>query len=400
MQGVEFVRLEFVDMLGHLKGFEVPREKYDQEKFINLDGSSISGFRPIESSDLYLKPSPSTFREDTDTAFVFCDLFTPEKARFSGDSRFILERAVKESGLDFLVGAEPEFYLLKDKSPQDGGCYFDTSKPMHKAVAIKREIVQKLQKAGLDIELKHHEVGPGQYEINFGAESALKTAENILFFKRIVRETAFEHETIASFLPKPFQGKAGSGMHFHISAWEDGQNLFFSDGFSDFARSFVAGLLEHAREITAITNPTVNSYKRLIPGFEVPVKICWGFSNRSTLIRIPAAEKEKTRLEYRSPDPSANPFLALSVLIAAGMDGVKKGLTPPDPMDSNAYEEEGFCALPGDLREALDEMRKSALVKQTLGEHTFREFLKFKEAEWREYSEYVSGWERERYLTA
>ena len=401
MRGIEFVRLEFVDLLGNLKGFEVPKEKYSQDRYLTLDGSSIPGFTTIESSDLYLKPAQSTFREDTDTAFVFCDLFTPAKKRFEGDTRHLLEKAIDATDLEFMAGAEPEFYLLNEKKPHDGGCYFDTSKPFHNAVKTKREIVRRLKKAGLDIELKHHEVGPGQYEIIFRAESASKTAENILLFKRIVRETAYELGSVACFLPKPFHGFAGNGMHVHLSAWEDGKNAFYDGkGLSRLAQQFTAGLLAHAREITAVTNPTINSYKRLVPGFEVPVNICWGFRNRSTLIRIPASEGGRTRIEYRSPDPSANPFLALAVIIAAGMDGVDRGLSPPEAVKENVYENpNGLETLPSDLREALDAMEKSRLVRKTLGTHVFKEFLKLKRGEWRDYCAHVTDWEREKYLT-
>ncbi|MCD4739656.1 glutamine synthetase family protein [archaeon] len=398
MQSVEFVRMEFVDMLGGLKGFEIPEEKYCNEKYVSLDGSSIPGFTSIESSDLYLKPSKETMRKEANTAFVFCDIYNPKKERFAGDSRFILERVIERTGIEVKVGAEPEFYLLKENRPQDQGKYFDTSRPLHDAIPIKREITRRLKKAGLDVELKHHEVGPGQYEINFGFDCAMRTAENILLFKKIVRETAFEYGSSASFIPKPFQGLAGSGMHLHLSAWRDGENLFYDEGLSLFAKQFIAGLLSHAREITAITNPTINSYKRLSPGFEAPEKICWGYGNRSALVRIPAGGGNKTRLEYRSPDPSANPFLALAVIIAAGMDGIRKGLTPPTPIKANAYKEGNFESLPSDLREALDCMEESSLVREALGEHTFKEFLRIKREEWREYSRYVSSWERERYL--
>ena len=364
MRGAEFIRLEFADLLGELRGFEIPKDKYDENKYISLDGSSIPGFTPIEASDLYLKPVPSTFKENSDTAFVFCDLFAPDKKRFRGDPKYILESTIEKTGLEFMAGVEPEFYLLKEKRPHDSGGYFHASKPLHTAIKVKREIVKELKDIGLDVELKHHEVGPGQYEINFKADNAVKTARNVLLFKRVVRETAYNFGTTACFMPKPFHDKPGNGMHVHLSAWEGSKNLFHDPK---------AGLTKFAKSL--------------------------GYRNRSALIRIPVSDGKNVRLEYRSPDPSANPFLAFAVMIAAGMDGVERALEPPEPVNSNAYHNrEKSEILPEDLREALDEMKRSKLVREVLGKHAFNEFLKLKRKEWKEHSAWVSEWEREKYM--
>jgi glutamine synthetase len=303
--------------------------------------------------------------------------------------------------VQFKAGVEPEFYILNGKNPHDNGKYFDTDKTMDAALKVKRQISKKLRGMGVEVEMKHHEVGPGQYEINFKYDRVERTAENVLLFKRIVRETAHENGVTACFAPKPFQGIAGNGMHVHFSAWEGKKNLFHGkNGLSRMALSFIAGLLDHAREITAVTNPTVNSYKRLVPGFETPTRICWGHMNRSTLVRIPASPGKGTHLEYRSQDPSAKPFLAFAVIAAAGMDGVEKDLIPPEPFVENVYENgNGMPVLPSDLREALDEMEKSRLVKKALGKHAFKEFLNLKREEWREYSRHVTSWEKQKYLT-
>lgn len=429
-QNIQFLRLQFTDILGIVKNVEVPSGQFSKalEGEVTFDGSSIEGFTRIEESDMLLKPDLSTFlvfpqfsKEDTargKVARLICDVHLPDGEPFVGDPRYVLKQQLERAkalGFEMRTGPEPEFFLFERSSAgdpttitHDRAGYFDLA-PIDKGERLRREIVNTLLGMGFNIEAAHHEVAPGQHEIDFKYAGALETADNLSTFKFVVKRVALENGLHASFLPKPIQGVSGSGMHCHLSLFKDGKNAFFDEKgeyqLSQTALFFIGGLLEHAASFTALTNPLVNSYKRLVPGFEAPVNIAWSTSNRSALIRVPAKRGGSTRAELRMPDSACNPYLAFTAMLAAGLDGIQNSIEPPPAIERNIYKmtvrekrKHRIRELPGDLGLALDELEKSELMHATLGEHLFEKFLEAKRAEWLEYSAVVHPWELERYL--
>jgi len=426
-KNVGFIRLQFTDIMGVPKNVSIPREQLDKalDGELMFDGSSIEGFARIEESDMYLKPDPSTFmvfpwtlEEEVAVARLICDVYNPDNTPFIGCPRYALKRALDkaaEYGFSMNVGPEAEFFLfLKDEEGRptlhthDRAGYFDLA-PVDLGENARRDMVLTLQKMGFEVEASHHEVAPGQHEIDFKYDDALRTADKIVTFRSVVRIIAQRHGLHATFMPKPIYGIAGSGMHLHISLFKEGKNVFYDpdapDQLSKTALQFIAGVLHHAKALTAITNPTVNSYKRLVPGFEAPVYIAWSYRNRSPLVRIPARRGIGTRMELRNPDPSCNPYLALAVILRAGLDGIEKGMEPPETVDQNIYEMDlearekaGIESLPGTLREALVELAKDEVIKDALGPHIFDRFTYAKRSEWEDYRARVHDWEIEEYL--
>jgi glutamine synthetase len=424
--GVHFLRLQFTDILGINKNVEVPESQFEKalEGDIMFDGSSIEGFVRIEESDMVLRPDLATFRvlpyddEGGKVARVICDIYNPDGSTFAGCTRQALKRQItkaQSSGFEMMAGVEAEFFIFQlDASgdpttdTHDHGGYFDQT-PVDKAEEIRRLIIKDLVSMGFEVEAGHHEVAPGQHEIDFRFTEALETADNLATFRFIVRNVAYRHGFLATFMPKPIFGQNGSGMHTHQSLFKKGQNAFHDPKgkweLSDTALHYIAGLLEHARGFCAVTNPLVNSYKRLVPGYEAPVNVAWSMRNRSPLIRIPDRRGTGTRCELRMPDPSANPYLALAVQLAAGLDGIERKLTPPDPVNKNIFEMSfrerrkfRIDELPRDLHEALEFLEKDEVIRAALGGHIYERFVEAKEGEWHEYIGQVSEWERERYL--
>ena len=427
MKELRFVQLVFVDINGVPKGMEIPIGRYEEavEEGISFDGSSIPGFQGIEDSDLIFKADPSTYAEVPweGIARVYGHIYRDEKP-YKADPRGILRRAVEKiekKGFKAYIGPEPEFYLFKKNGTwelhlPDGGGYFDLV-TLDRARDVRREIALYMPALGLVPEVLHHEVGKAQHEIDFRYDEALKTADNIVSFKYTVKAVAEMRGLHATFMPKPLHGFPGNGMHLHISLWKDGENAFIGeDGLSETALHFIAGILKHAKALTALTNPTVNSYKRLVPGYEAPVYVSWGYRNRSALIRVPAFWGNGARIEYRCPDPSANPYLAFAAILLAGLNGIKKKLEPSSYVETNVYEmsdeersKAGIETLPGSLEGALEELRKDKVVREALGE-AYDNFMAHKEKEWQAYLEYleaenlpentkkVTEWELERYF--
>lgn len=418
LEDVNFIRLVFTDINGKLKNVELSKSQLERviDGEAMFDGSSIKGFSRIEESDMYLMPDLNTLKimpweleEKRKVALIFCNSYTTDRVPFSGDPRNVLIRTLekaKKLGYEVNVGPEPEFFLLKeDGSPNDNGGYFDLS-PVDTAVNTRRDIVLALEELGFTVEAAHHEVAQGQHEVDFKYEEALKTADNIQLFKYVVDNVARQHGLKATFMPKPFQGVNGSGMHCNISLFKDGENVFAGEGreLSDVAKHFIAGVLKHARSVAAVTNPTVNSYKRIVPGYEAPVYVAWSGSNRSCMVRIPASRGKSTRVEVRNPDPAANPYLALAVLIEAGLRGIEEKAIAPAEEKHNLFaleyeeiKELGIQALPGNLYEAVEELKKSDLVKDVFGKELFGSFVKEKQNEWDEYRLSISDWEIKRY---
>ncbi|SFC55827.1 glutamine synthetase family protein [Bacillus sp. UNCCL81] len=417
---LEFVQLFFTDVEGVFKHLELPITQI--EKILNnetmFDGSSINGFTKIEASDMVLFPDLNTWKVDTNekVGLFICDVYYPNGTPFEGDPRNVLKRAIEKATdkgfTSFNVGPEPEFFLFTKEGnqlvPNDNGGYFDVA-PLDKTVKIRREITKALQALGLEVEALHHEVAIGQHEIDWKYAPGLQTADNIQLFKYTVKTIAEKNGLVATFMPKPIFGENGSGMHCHMSLGNDNGNAFYdqhdSIGLSETARQFIAGVLTHARANASVTNPTVNSYKRLVPGYEAPVYVAWSQSNRTCTIRIPAARGAGTRIEVRNPDPSANPYLALAVLLSAGLDGIERKLTPPVERSENLYlmddvtrKAEGIETLPGSLLEAVTELENSEFLQQVLGKHVFYSFLQNKKEEWDAYRLRVSEWEKETYL--
>lgn len=424
---MEYVHLQFSDIFGVMKNVSIPVEELNKalNNEIMFDGSSIDGFVRIEESDMYLRPDPDTFvifpwRTNSGVeARLICDIYNYDGTPFEGDPRYVLKRNLEEAkklGYQFNVGPECEFYLfLTDEKgnlttiTQDNASYFDMA-PVDLGESARKEMVSTLKQLGFQIEASHHEVGPGQHEIDFKYDDALTTADNVMTFKMVVRIIAQKHGLHATFMPKPVFGIAGSGMHMNMSLTKDGKNAFYdlSDpiGLSKVCYNYIGGIIKHAKAMTAITNPIVNSYKRLVSGYEAPVNIAWSARNRSPLIRIPAKRGESTRIELRSPDPTSNPYLALAVALAAGLDGIKNNITPPPPVNANIYhmnkeelENLGIERLPGSLEEALNELEKDEVIKEALGDHVYTKFLEAKRAEWDEYKIYVTQWELDQYLS-
>ena len=424
--GVKFIRLQFTDITGSLKNIAITERQL--EKALNnkcmFDGSSINGFVRIEESDMYLRPDLDTFTifpwrpQQGKVARMICDVYRPDGTAFEGDPRYILKRQMLEAeklGYSMNVGPECEFFLFEVDSKgnptlntNDKGGYFDLG-PVDLGENARRDMTLTLEDMGFEIEASHHEVAPGQNEIDFRYNDALVTADSITTFKYVVKAVAQRHGLYATFMPKPIYGVDGSGMHINISLIKNGENAFCDEsdknGLSEVGYKFIAGILKHIKGMCAITNPLVNSYKRLVPNFEAPVYIAWSAKNRSPLVRVPAARGESTRIEVRCPDPSANPYLLLAVLLAAGLDGIKNNLEIPESIERNIFEmteEEkksiGLERLPQSLNEAIECMKSSELVKETLGEHTYGCYVQAKELEWENYRTQVHEWEIENYL--
>ncbi|MGI9861839.1 type I glutamate--ammonia ligase [Moorella naiadis] len=425
--GVKFIRLQFTDIFGVLKNVAITPDQLPKalNNELMFDGSSIEGFVRIEESDMYLRPDPATFtifpwKPNGDAvARLICDVYNADGTPFIGCPRGTLRRAIAEAealGFTMNVGPEAEFFLFHTDASgrptletHDRAGYFDLT-PVDLGEDARRDMVLTLQQMGFEIEASHHEVAPGQHEIDFKYADALRTADNIATFKFVVRTIAQRHGLHATFMPKPIYGISGSGMHCNISLFRDGQNAFYDpDGdlqLSRVAFYFIGGLMAHARGMTAITNPTVNSYKRLVPGYEAPVYIAWSPRNRSPLIRIPAKRGLSTRLEVRHPDPSTNPYLAIAVMLRAGLDGIKNRIEPPAPINANIFDmeaarlkAEGISLLPGTLDEALVELEQDAVIREALGPHIYQRFIEAKRIECEEYRTRVHQWEIEHYLT-
>ncbi len=425
-EDIHFIRLQFTDIFGQLKNVAITASQIEKalDNQVTIDGSSIEGFLRIEESDMRLFPDLDTFTvlpwrpEDGRVARLICDVHTPNGKPFEGDPRRVLKRAMKKAedkGYTFMVGPECEFFLFQtdekgDPSTVTGdeASYFDLG-PMDHGEDVRRDICLALEKMGFEIEASHHEVAPGQHEIDFKYADALKTADNIISFRLAVKLMARQNGLHATFMPKPIFGISGSGMHTNMSLFKDGRNIFFDEkdvkGLSKEAYSFIGGLLEHVRGMTAVANPLVNSYKRLVPGYEAPCYLAWSSSNRSVLIRIPAGRGSSTRLELRSPDPSCNPYLTLSLCLTAGLDGIERGLEPPRETPENIFamsasqrEAKGILSLPGSLKEALDTLRGDKLMMDALGVSVAEHYLQGKEKEWDEYRTRVTDWEVRKYL--
>jgi glutamine synthetase len=429
-ENIDFLRLQFTDILGTVKNVSIPASQAEKafEEGIYFDGSSIEGFVRIQESDMRLDPDPETFAvlpwrssDDGAAARLICDVIdTATGEPFSGDPRHALKRAIDRAadmGFTLNAGPEPEFFVFeKDEegrattTTHDAGGYFDLA-PKDLASDLRREMIYTLEEMGFEVESSHHEVADGQHEISFKYADALTTADNIATFRSVVRATAEANDVHATFMPKPISAINGSGMHTHLSLFtEDGENAFYDgeDEFnlSDTAHSFLAGILDHAKALTAVCNPTVNSYKRLVPGYEAPVYVAWSDVNRSALVRKPAARHAAaSRIELRSPDPSCNPYLALASMLHAGLDGIERDLDCPEPVRENIYEfdedkraEYGIETLPGHLGEAIDALEEDEVVQGALGTHVTEKFVEAKRAEFDEYKAFVSEWETDRYL--
>jgi len=426
-QDVKFVRLQFTDIMGTLKNVAITVEQLEKalDNKCMFDGSSIEGFVRIEESDMYLRPDVNTFTifpwrpQAGKVARIICDVYTSEQKPFEGDPRYVLKRVLKKAqdmGFDtFNVGPECEFFLFltdNEGNPttvtHDDAGYFDLG-PVDLGENARRDMCLALEDMGFEVEASHHEVAPGQHEIDFKYSDALSSADAILTFKLVVKTIAQRHGLHATFMPKPIFGISGSGMHTNLSLFKDGHNAFYNEndslGLSQEAYWFIGGLIKNIRSITAITNPLVNSYKRLVPGYEAPVYVAWSARNRSPLIRIPAARGEATRIELRNPDPSCNPYLALAAILAAGLDGIENKIEPPAPVNKNIYEmdldqrtKDGITSLPASLEEAINEMKNSKLVRETLGEHVFNKYIEAKTKEWESYRMMVTKWEIDQYL--
>ncbi|MEM7819286.1 MAG: type I glutamate--ammonia ligase [Candidatus Aenigmatarchaeota archaeon] len=426
---VKYICLMFTDILGTNKSVEIPKNQI--KKALNgeiaFDGSSIEGFVRIEESDMLLKPDLDTYvvfpfnkeNSKSKVARLICDVHLPNGDKFSGCPRTALENFVdkinRKYGYIMKAGTEIEFFLFKKDQNEnittnihDNASYFDME-PINRGSNVLHNIVEVLDSMGFEVEAAHHEVAPSQYEIDFKYADAVKTADKIITLKYIVKKIADKEGLYATFMPKPIFGVNGSGMHTHQSLWKDGKNLFFDpekeDQLSNLALYYIGGLIKHAKGITAITNPIVNSYKRLVPGYEAPTNIAWGKRNRSPLIRIPEKRGNSTRIEYRSPDPSCNPYLALLVMLAAGIDGIENEYHPGPPIASNVYHMDesekrifGVEKLPADLNEALTYLKNDEVIKEALGKHIVSKFIEAKEKEWNEYISQIHDWEIKRYL--
>ena len=423
---VRFVRLQFTDILGSIKNVAISVSQLEKalDNQCMFDGSSIEGFVRIEESDMKLHPDYNSFalfpwRENNSVARLICDVYKPDGTPFYGSPRQVLKNVLdeaKELGYTFNVGPECEFFLFRNDDQGkptlqtfDDAGYFDMG-PVDPGEDVRRDIVLNLEQMGFEIEASHHECARGQHEIDFKYGDALTTADRVMTFKLAVKTIAHKHGLHATFMPKPIFGIAGSGMHINISMAKDGKNVFCDEsdknGLSSTAYSFIAGIMEHIKGMTAVTNPLVNSYKRLVPEFEAPVYIAWSAQNRSPLIRVPAARGQGTRVELRSADPSANPYLALAVTIAAGLDGVKRGLVPPPAVDGNIYamsdaqrKKHKIQMLPTSLESAIVELKKDKLICNTLGEHILEKYVEAKELEWQNYKTRISQWEIDEYLS-
>ena len=426
-QDVKFIRLQFTDIFGTLKNVAITSEQLEKalDNKCMFDGSSIEGFVRIEESDMYLRPDTNSFvifpwRPQTGkVARLICDVYNPDGTAFEGDPRYVLKKVIKKAvnmGFDtFNVGPECEFFLFltdNEGNPttitHDNAGYFDLG-PVDLGENARRDMCLALEEMGFEIEASHHEVAPGQHEIDFKYNDALTTADAILTFKLVVKTIAQRHGLHATFMPKPVFGINGSGMHTNTSLFKNGKNAFYDEKdplqLSQEAYWFIGGLMKHMRSMAAITNPLINSYKRLVPGYEAPVYIAWSARNRSPLIRIPAARGSATRLELRCPDPSCNPYLALAAILAAGLDGIENRIQPPAPANKNIFQmtaeernSDGIDSLPGSLEEALRELSNSEFVKNILGNHIFEKYIEAKNEECDAYRTRISKWETDSYL--
>ena len=427
-ENVKYIRLQFTDLLGVIKNVEIPVRQLTKalDNKMMFDGSSIEGFVRIEESDMYLYPDLDTWvifpwtAEKGKVARLICDIYNADGTPFDGDPRNNLKRVLKEMEAlgfsDFNLGPEPEFFLFKVDEKgnptlelNDNGGYFDLA-PMDLGENCRRDIVLELEEMGFEIEASHHEVAPGQHEIDFKYANAIRSCDDIQTFKLVVKTIARKHGLHATFMPKPLYGVNGSGMHCNLSLFKNGENVFYDQNgdlqLSDDARHFIAGILKHAPAFTAIANPTVNSYKRLVPGYEAPCYVAWSAQNRSPLVRIPASRGISTRVEVRSVDPAANPYLVMATLLAAGLDGIKNKLTPPAAVDRNIYvmtkeerEEAGIVDLPATLAQALVTLQSNEVVCGALGEHLLEHFIEAKEIEWDIFRTQVHQWERDQYMS-
>ena len=425
-KNVEFLRLQFTDISGIVKNVAIPATQMGKalKSGISFDGSSIEGFARIQESDMVLRPDLSTFsllpwrsKDGSNEARLICDVHLPNGKPFEGDPRYVLRKQLeiaKEMGFTMNVGPELEFFLFEKQNggsattPHDYGGYFDLG-PVDLAEDVRREIVRALTQMGFTIEASHHEVARGQHEIDFVYDDALKNADKVVTFKYVTKTIAMQEGLRATFMPKPIYGASGTGMHANISLFRGLENAFFDPdtdmNISDLARFFVGGLIEHACAITAIANPLINSYKRLVSGFEAPVYITWSGPNRSSLIRIPAGRGLSTRLEFRSPDPTCNPYLTFAVILAAGLDGIKRGIDPGEPVDLNVYhltalerESMDIKTLPANLKVALDYLEADKVIREALGEHVYENIMRLGLSEWEAYNTFVHPWEIERYI--
>ena len=423
---IRFIRFWFTDVLGQLKSFAIDSDALEEafELGVGFDGSSITGFNPIEESDMIAMPDPSTFAVlpwrpgEQGVARIFCDILTPERTPYEGDPRHVLRRAIERMhGLGFdelTVGVEPEYYLFADNAdprPLDAGGYFDLT-TLDAGSDVRRKTVLALEQLGIGVATSHHEGGPSQHEVDIGPADALKMADDIVTYRITVKEIAMQEGWHATFMPKPLQGENGSGMHTHLTLARDGQNAFVdaSDPYhlSDVGKAFIAGQLRHARELSAIYAQWVNSYKRLVPGFEAPVHVAWSRRNRSALVRVPLyrpGREEQVRMELRCPDPACNPYLTLAALLQAGLEGIEKGYELPEPMEKNLYHLSpddrrrlGIEQLPETLGQAIEIAAESELVLRTLGEHMLNRYVDIKRQEWEDYRVQVTAWELGRYL--
>jgi glutamine synthetase len=421
-RGIEDVLLWFTDVEGHLKSFSITTSEVEGalDDGMGFDGSSVTGFNAIEESDMVAIPDPSTFRilPDNLTGRLICDVVTPDGEPFGGDPRHVLRLALERMqsmGFDtFNIGPEAEYFLFKDdkgtETLDEGGYFAQTT--MDAATTIRRDTIRALEQMGIPVEYHHHEVGPSQHEIDIRFTNAADMADYMLTYRLIVKEVAKQHGFHATFMPKPLFGENGSGMHTHQSLFTDGRNSFYDENdkwhLSETGKAFIAGQLRHAREITAVFAQWVNSYKRLVPGYEAPVYVAWSQRNRSALIRIPLykpGSENATRAELRCPDPACNPYLTFACLLHAGLEGIEKGYELPEPMETNLYHltpeqrrEQGIVSLPETLGEAIDELSRSELAKKALGPHIFDRYIELKRKEWDEYRVQLTDWEMKKYL--
>jgi glutamine synthetase len=423
-RGIKFIRLWFTDVLGYLKSFAITTQELEGAftEGMGFDGSSIEGFSRIQESDMVAFPDASTFqiipwRSEAQVARMFCDIHDPDGSAFDGDPRFVLKRQLDRAsalGFTFYVGPELEYFYFRDSASTvflDKGSYFDLT-PLDVATDYRKRTVEYLEAMGIPVQYVHHEVAPSQHEIDLRYTDALSMADNVMTYRLTVKEAAQEFGVYATFMPKPVAGVNGSGMHTHQSLFEGDRNAFFDatdeHHLSKTGKAYIAGLLKHAREITLVTNQWVNSYKRLVPGYEAPVYICWARRNRSALVRVPMykpGKEEATRIEFRSPDPACNPYLAFAVMLAAGLDGIENEYELAPEASNNIYEmseEErraaGIESLPENLHEAISVAERSEVVREALGDHVFEYLVRNKRQEWDAYKSYVTPYELERYL--
>jgi glutamine synthetase len=424
-KNASFIQFWFTDVLGILKSFAVTPSQLDEglTEGMGFDGSSIEGFARIEESDMIAKPDPTTFQflpwrgQEKPVARMFCDILQPDGSPYEGDPRYVFKRVLKrvaDQGYTFYLGPELEyFYFANNEEPKiiDKGGYFD-ARPLDMGSDLRSLTIFALQDMGIQIEYSHHEVAPSQHEIDMRYDEGIKMADKTMTLRIVVKEIARRGGFYATFMPKPICGENGSGMHTHQSLFKGDKNAFFDAGdeyhLSPVGKCYIAGIMRHAREMAAITNQWVNSYKRLVPGYEAPVYVSWARRNRSAMVRVPMykpGKEEATRIEFRSPDPACNPYLAFAVMLAAGLKGIEENYPLPDPVEEDIYEMDkaaresaGIDSLPGNLFEAIGEVEKSELVRETLGDHIFNKFIENKKIEWDSYRTHVSRFEIEKYL--